>query len=41
VFILRNVIAKGMKDVNQTASGRMSLRMQQLADKALKEIEHQ
>jgi len=41
VFILGNVIAKGMKEVNQAASGRMSIRMQQLADKALKEIEHQ
>ncbi|MDR2855911.1 MAG: UPF0058 family protein [Methanomicrobiales archaeon] len=41
IFILGNVIAKGMKDVNQAASGRMSVRMQQLADKALKEMEHQ
>ena len=41
VFILGNVIAKGMKEVNQAASGRMSVRMQQLADKALKEMEHQ
>ena len=40
IFTLGNVIAKGMKDVNQAASGRMSVRMKQLADKALKEMEH-
>lgn len=41
IFILGNVIAKGMEGVNQAAPGRMSIRMQQLADKALKEMEHQ
>ena len=40
IFVLGNIIAKGMKNVNQAASGRMSVRMQQLADKTLKEIDH-
>jgi len=39
IFVLGNAIAKAMKDIENPAADRMSARMHELAEKALKEIE--
>lgn len=39
IFVLGNEIAKAMKEVESPAADRMSARMQELAEKTLKEIE--
>lgn len=39
IFVLGNEIANAMKDVEFSASGRISARMRELAEKTLKEIE--
>lgn len=39
IFVLGNELANAMKDVEFSASGRISARMKELADKTLKEIE--
>jgi hypothetical protein len=40
IFVLGTEIANAMKDVDYTSSSRISARMKDLADKALKEIEY-
>ena len=40
IFVLGNEIANAMKDVEFSASGRISARMKELADKTLKEMEY-
>jgi hypothetical protein len=40
IFVLGNELANAMKDVEFSASGRISARMKELADKTLKEIEY-
>ena len=40
IFILGNEIANAMKDVEFSASGRISSRMKELAEKTLKEMEY-
>jgi hypothetical protein len=39
IFVLGNAIAKAMKDIENPSTDRMSARMHELAEKALKEIE--
>jgi hypothetical protein len=39
IFVLGTEIANAMKDVDYTSSSRISARMKELADKALKEME--
>jgi len=39
IFVLGNAIAKSMKDIDNPSTDRMSARMHELAEKALKEIE--
>jgi hypothetical protein len=39
IFVLGNELANAMKEVEFSASGRISARMKELADKTLKEIE--
>ncbi|MDD1729464.1 MAG: UPF0058 family protein [Methanospirillum sp.] len=39
IFVLGNAIAKAMKDMENPSTDRMSARMHELAEKALKEIE--
>jgi hypothetical protein len=40
IFVLGNEIANAMKDVDYTSSSRISARMKELADKALKEMDY-
>ena len=40
IFVLGTEIANAMKDVDYTSSSRISARMKDLADKALKEMEY-
>ena len=40
IFVLGTEIANAMKDVDYTSSSRISARMKELADKALKEMEY-
>ncbi len=40
IFVLGNEIADAMKDVEFSASGRISARMKELAEKTLKEMEY-
>lgn len=40
IFVLGNELANAMKDVEFSASGRISARMKELADKTLKEMEY-
>lgn len=40
IFVLGNAIAKAMKDMENPSTDRMSARMHELAEKALKEIEY-
>jgi hypothetical protein len=40
IFVLGNAIAKAMKDMENPSTDRMSARMQELAEKALREIEY-
>jgi hypothetical protein len=40
IFVLGTEIANAMKDVDYTSSNRISARMKELADKALKEMEY-
>ena len=39
IFVLGNAIAKAMKDMENPSTDRMSARMHELAEKALKDIE--
>jgi hypothetical protein len=39
IFVLGNAIAKAMKDMESPSTDRMSARMHEMAEKALKEIE--
>lgn len=39
IFVLGNAIAKCMKDIENPSTDRMSARMHELAERALKEIE--
>lgn len=39
IFVLGNAIAKSMKDMESPSTDRMSARMHEMAEKALKEIE--
>lgn len=39
IFVLGNAIAKSMKDIENPSTDRMSARMHELAERALKEIE--
>jgi len=40
IFVLGNELANAMKDVEFSASGRISARMKELAEKTLKEMEY-
>jgi hypothetical protein len=40
IFVLGTEIANAMKDIDCTSSSRISARMKELADKALKEMEY-
>jgi hypothetical protein len=40
IFVLGTEIANAMKDVDYTSSSRISARMKELADKALKEMDY-
>jgi len=40
IFVLGNELANAMKDVEFSASGRISARMRELAEKTLKEMEY-
>lgn len=40
IFVLGTEIANAMKDVDYTSSSRISTRMKELADKALKEMDY-
>jgi hypothetical protein len=40
IFVLGNEIANAMKDVDYSSSSRISARMKDLADKALKEMDY-
>jgi len=40
IFVLGNELANAMKDVEFSASGRISARMRELAAKTLKEMEY-
>jgi hypothetical protein len=41
IFVLGTEIANAMKDIDYTSSSRISARMKELADKALKEMDYQ
>ena len=41
IFVLGTEIANAMKDMDYNSSSRISARMKELADKALKEIDYQ
>jgi len=40
IFVLGTEIANAMKDIDYTSSSRISARMKELADKALKEMDY-
>jgi hypothetical protein len=40
IFVLGNEIANAMKDLDYTSSSRISARMKELAEKALKEMDY-